>query len=87
MSKHTPGPWKYFNNQIIYDAGYGGPFKSVCEMNGNNNESNASVISAAPEMLEALEKALPLLDASSCEVWVAARQAAASAIKKARGEK
>jgi len=60
MGKHTPGPWKYRNNAV--DKGYyiqsktafigdvGGGLQSKEEI-----KANAALISAAPELLEALK--------------------------------
>lgn len=87
--KHTKGPWKVFNNGIIYDAGYGGPFRSVCEMNGNNNEPNATLIAAAPDMLAALEIIFTnsiTLDLKKDPHHRAIQDAAFAAITKATGQ-
>jgi len=104
MGKHTPGPWiwNYSKNAIIHpvnDASdevqhYGGIL--VCESVWD--EPNARLIAAAPDLLEALEKAIPMLnenyiwhrDSQSNPVkttnantaWHAAR----AAIAKAKGE-
>lgn len=52
--KHTPGPWNY--NKITKLVQY--DFYDICEISDNNgypeNEANARLISAAPEMLETL---------------------------------
>lgn len=87
--KHTKGPWQYFNDQIIYDAGYGGPFRSVCQMNGNNNEANAHLISAAPDMLEALSEAWGYVlhyTMTQDKDAAAVLQKMDKALKKAKGE-
>lgn len=59
MSKHTPGPWSYDadENEIHSDSMQetGGDPAHICEVLGPNKEVNASLIAAAPEMLEALK--------------------------------
>lgn len=61
---HTPGPWINRQNEIL------GPFKSnktICEIpqdksiSNEESEANARLISAAPELLEALIEARKLL--------------------------
>lgn len=58
MSKHTPGPWTYLRNpegtRWIIDAG---AFHAIAATAGYepDNEANARLIAAAPEMLDALE--------------------------------
>lgn len=56
MSKHTPGPWTTWGkadpSQIIASKdGF------VAQTVGGNDEANARLIAAAPELLEALEVA------------------------------
>ena len=57
MSKHTPGPWNWENyNGIIHvflENTFGTP--SVCKLIGENQEDNARLIAAAPELLDALD--------------------------------
>ena len=60
-TRFTPGPWHYDDHMV-----YGGPkMEYVCEVSGAaSNEfhkANAALISAAPEMYEALEEALNAL--------------------------
>ena len=53
MKKHTKGPW-HTNNCLIYAA-----FRDkVVLIAEEEDEANADLMSAAPEMLEALEWAL-----------------------------
>ena len=87
-TKHTKGPWKYFDDKIIYDAGYGGPFYSICTLDGNNNEANANLIKAAPDLLEALELLISELDASGDieNVTYGTGSLVVNAIAKAKGE-
>lgn len=64
MSKHTPGPWhiKYYLDcqHIVSNEGLG---RSVASNDRNDDEddANAKLIAAAPDMLEALEVALGIL--------------------------
>jgi hypothetical protein len=81
MSKHTPGPWRvdsHFN--IFYkDAMVAFP----CISGGLDQKANARLISAAPELLEAL---LLCVDALEDGHWQETKQAARAAIAKATGE-
>lgn len=57
MNKHTPGPWKIDNGggtTYIEDA----TDISICRVSANNQIANAQLIAAAPDLLEALEKAV-----------------------------
>lgn len=101
MGKHTPGPWKHETvfdqrgNPCAYSVWpcnqfYGRdricmtPDGTTCE-----NLSNAQIIAAAPEMLEALKKALDALErADDYGVPGLGRviDAAYDAIRKAEGE-
>lgn len=97
--KHTPGPWtaqkeRFGKNGIFQEINIRGPV--VLEESGHtfnpnfvatiNNEANANLIAAAPEMLEALERAEVMLlsskDAQSDFILTLIQPA----IKKARGE-
>lgn len=84
--EHTPGPWH------TEEGSYGHYVKVVDPTGrtvaripwGGNDGGNAELIAAAPELLAALEAALPMIDgyregsASVCE-------AARAALAKARG--
>ena len=62
MSKHTPGPWKLSRdgNDIENADGAG-----VCAMYADETApANAALIAAAPDLLEALERALAVLVAA-----------------------
>jgi len=57
MKTYTPGPWRKSNiSPHIY--GPENEYLAICE-----NPLNARLIAVAPEMLEALKKALPIVDA------------------------
>lgn len=68
--KHTPGPWEVFENDdelmviqsgsLESGAGWIGYMKVASELQGVDD---ASLISAAPELLEALQAALEWIDA------------------------
>lgn len=60
-TKHTPGPWRLWGkadpSQVISDAtGF------IAQTLGGNDEANARLIAAAPELLEALKN----LDEAYC---------------------
>lgn len=57
MAKHTPGPWSktYFaKTHAVHSKS--GECIAVCDSSLANNEENARLIAAAPELLESLEK-------------------------------
>lgn len=60
MSKHTPGPWSYDNdeNEVHSDSmqDSGGDPAHICEMIGVNWAANGKLIAAAPEMLDMLKR-------------------------------
>ncbi len=65
MNKHTPGPWTVrgptqYLNQTQIDPSIGCVYG-----NGDEVAANAALVAAAPEMLDALRKAVVLL-AGAC---------------------
>ena len=88
MTKHTPGPWKvFFTYNVQAKAERSVANCNTLSSNGpdweqikDENQANAYLIAAAPELLEACEAALPFIDQP---VIVAKIKAA---IAKARGE-
>jgi hypothetical protein len=94
-TKHTPGPWRYVQNQIRAKSGQkiGGVEISemVCMMPHGpkypGHDANAHLIAAAPDMLEALllaEATIERLDKMGSAVGTL--DVVAAAIKKAKGE-
>lgn len=76
MSNHTPGPWEtnefdtskgesgiaiYAGDDVIADLHY---YPRMSEELRATIRANAQLIATAPDMLDALKKALPLLEAS-----------------------
>ncbi len=69
-SKHTPGPWEIYGGIEICNA-EGQEWKTIADIrypssantkiSVNEAEANASLIAAAPEMLEALQEAREVL--------------------------
>lgn len=60
MSKHTPGPWIYIGNGDIVarSENYCGGEKDIASVfltANDEDEANARLIAAAPELLEALQ--------------------------------
>ena len=108
--KHTPGPWNVATNpggpenQPAFPSvrdNTGNPHGQdiVCMPLGNSEtvKANARLIAAAPEMLEALQEAIPALvdmrdEAKNAGAWVSegiaedALSAARAAVAKATGE-
>jgi hypothetical protein len=91
MTKHTPGPWTLDGHNLSSvirctvprghpDAKHTcGDYETIAECGGDNWKANASLIAAAPDMLEALKAARDALGAN------AARDAVDAAIAKATG--
>ncbi len=58
--KHTPGPWrarKGFDPQW-HICGPNGDFHIIATTNHGNDEANATLLAAAPDMKEALKKVI-----------------------------
>lgn len=53
--KHTPGPWKHFDNYVITHDGE----EQICvcgeDWTANNVQANTKLIAAAPDLLEACQ--------------------------------
>lgn len=70
-NKHTPGTWvATLQPEMTYRIGSlrpNSPVAFICELNSNKNvteeelKSNANLIAAAPELLEALQKVIEWL--------------------------
>jgi len=95
MNKHTPGPWFTSRpHQTIYiEARIGGGMLQEVGAIGpteggpRQQEANARLIAAAPELLEALQGLLAGEEiATSLEDYAAASEKARAAISKATGE-
>ena len=96
---HTPGPWKFGKELtarsgewlVSFDAGSKGRGIAIAETRAGsgNEEANARLIAAAPELLAALETAymalIGYLPAHRNDVTDAAIGAARAAITKAKG--
>ena len=70
-AKHTPGPWDAdlldirdwtFDIPVVRQADYGWRICAVSGTNRQVGEANARLIAAAPELYEALEDILILVD-------------------------
>ena len=98
-TKHTPGPWAVRYDYVVQAPSFdGGRLVPVAQPYGVNSDgtdlfANARLISAAPELLEALESLLPMLadwhDEFPDHVGdkeEPAIKAARAAISKAKGE-
>ena len=106
---HTPGPWEVAENLFgstasceVYanvgtKSGRGG-YARICQITPRDQKSNANLIAAAPEMLQALEAIKDELDAfnptcpfcqgnaGSGHKYTCIWHIANAAIRKARGE-
>lgn len=68
MNKHTPGPWALDRTPTYWGLKHphtGRLLAQVAHSQKANSEANATLIAAAPEMLDALRKAVVLL-AGAC---------------------
>lgn len=95
MTKHTPSPWVIetddHDNRI-----YISHFKTVCNettvcnvnlfSTKDEQKANANIISAAPKLLEALERVKELSDAGKIFLGAIRQQEVNSAIAKAKGQ-
>ena len=82
MSKHTQGPWEILNTLEICAGN-----KDICEMKGwmNEDQANARLIAAAPDLLKALEE-ISLCSQNSMSSKDECGRIARAAIAKAKGE-
>lgn len=94
---HTPGPWEVAENLFGSTASYEvyanvgtksgkGGYARICQITPRDQKSNASLIAAAPEMLEALEAMVEMVEMNGLGKRYAL-DLAASAIRKARGKR
>ncbi len=92
MGKHTPGPWNVqrengspTTGQWMISGGNPGYLAEVRDLGVGEVKANAFLISAAPELLEALIEAMDLID-DICALEGDSTRKARAAIAKARGE-
>lgn len=98
MNKHTPGPWRMHRHhkpisnqwifQVVTDEEYGEIVAGTCtnpQRPEDVREADAHLIAAAPDLLEALENCVDLIELISPIEGDEIRRARA-AIAKARGE-
>jgi hypothetical protein len=57
MSKHTPGPWQVYRRSIVTASDKSIVAEIVVNGDQSETKSNAYLIAAAPNMLEALKQA------------------------------
>lgn len=87
MSKHTAGHWKYLQSGIAGEFVVKSdthPDLSIGIASDIDTEANARLISAAPELLEALIQAVAWMDGEQTPINALVH--ARSIIAKARGE-
>ena len=83
-TKHTPGPWVIDNDNVIYQEGTSEPIASAAPT--ADEEANAWLIAAAPELLAALEFCADALNTEAGGLYKAHIEQARAAIAKAKGE-
>lgn len=99
MSKHTPGPWRWWetvSGARVAGRPADGSKNFVCDVLqpelAVNYEDNARLIAAAPDLLEALQAflrvshCLPELSGSTAVMVLQAQACARSTIARATGE-
>ena len=90
MSKHTLAPWKVIEahrGYIIEATDYAYDVAVVRTAGNHDNEANAQLIAAAPDLLEALKALLEAVDDVSDDFgWPLATDKARAAIDKAEGK-
>lgn len=83
---HTPGPWKLlYNGSLVQDIGqqlHLGTFSESAGL-GTAAKDNAALIAAAPDLLQALELLLIMIDAPADDPDIVR---ARNAVTKAKGE-
>ena len=94
--KHTPGPWEYFPKlsgsenhrgfRIGVNKGWLIADAMPIDMDGKEGEANARLISAAPDLLEALKDCLRVVEFLASDSCPTTIQNAKAAIAKATGE-
>jgi hypothetical protein len=93
MANHTPGPWALGMNLHPLSENFGnlaiGPEESqesICVITIDNDRAaaNARLIAAAPDLLEAVEMALEIVEGDPN--WPAVEQKLIAARKKARAD-
>lgn len=87
MNKHTPGPWtvgtKTWSSHVIAPSKFGPHPLAVFSGRGRDeDDANAQLTAAAPDLLEALEDLLAQVGRSDAIDTDKAREA----VRKARGE-
>lgn len=85
---HTPGPWRVspWKDKIEVEVAAAGPFGDRIVLMDKEQISNAALIAAAPELLEALERLWNCAGDFEEDSLAAALDQAAEAIKKAKGD-
>ena len=93
MSAHTPGPWEWDGDVWEYDRETEAPWlmsaktgMPVIQGDIDCMRDDARLIAAAPDLLEALEAALLLVDMSTSYRREDIAQQSRAAIAKAKGE-
>ena len=100
MLKHTPGPWREVGNFVVTSNGTGaicrmsvsGPIGYAAEPASWENEANARLIAAAPDLLAALESWIACANDGDrhppawIDVFNACAAQSRAAIARARGE-
>ncbi|MFT9070300.1 MAG: hypothetical protein ABF446_08385 [Acetobacter orientalis] len=83
--KFTPGPWRVRFGNIGHVTAENGALVAKCQRLTSlcNLQANAHLIAAAPDLYEALERVIKIIDDSS---WCLKLTEERAALAKARGE-
>ena len=88
--KHTPGPWEVYETPFGFDVIRAERHDLICEPYGPDKKANARLISAAPELYEALKELMDVQGKSvigaPVKPWSNAMDKALRAVKKVEGD-
>ena len=88
-TKHTPGPWAWYqggNHRALVQPGVDGRVLMVRSSDGYPSDANAALIAAAPALLRHLALILEVGERNDYETYRAAvREIARAALAKAEG--
>lgn len=87
VMSHTPGPWRHEPYENVYQSAVIGGLHQIALVHYDDFEqSNARLIAAAPELLEALENFIETVEHVDPGVYRDSIEQAQAAIRKARGQ-
>ena len=70
MNEHTPGPWRPVTDGISHWVEIDGVIVMVMNYRNKQAQANARLISAAPELLEALKNAIEIIEGTGLDASI-----------------